>query len=54
MLTVKEVAAYLGFHPETVRQMARDGRLPHLKVGNRLRFRPDQIEVWLCQREVAA
>lgn len=52
LLSVRELAACVGFHPETIRQMSREGRLPHIKVSNRLRFRREQIEEWLRQREV--
>jgi excisionase family DNA binding protein len=54
LLSVREVADWIGFHQETVRQMAREGRIPHIKVSNRLRFRPEDIEKWLRLREVAA
>jgi excisionase family DNA binding protein len=52
LLTVKQVSDYLALHPETIRQMAREGRLPHIKVSNRLRFRPADIEKWLLLRGV--
>lgn len=51
---MREVAEWIGLHPETVRQMAREGRIPHIKISNRLRFRPEDIERWLRLREVAA
>ena len=51
--SVQEVADYLGMHPETIRQMARDGRLPSIKVSNLWRFRSEEIEAWLRQREVS-
>jgi excisionase family DNA binding protein len=54
LLSVRELADCIGFHPETVRQMAREGRIPHIKVSNRLRFRLEDIEKWLRLREVAA
>lgn len=54
LLSVRELADFVGFHPETIRQMAREGRLPHIKVSNRLRFRPQDIEEWLRLREVVA
>jgi len=54
LLSVRQLADCIGFHPETVRQMAREGRIPHIKVSNRLRFRPEDIEKWLRLREVAA
>ena len=46
--TVEQVAAYLNFTPETVRNMARNGIIPALKVGKRMwRFRLDDIHSWL-------
>jgi excisionase family DNA binding protein len=38
LLTVHEVAGKLKVKPATVRQMARDGGLPGLKVGSDWRF----------------
>ena len=54
LLSVRQLADCIGFYPETVRQMAREGRIPYIKVSNRLRFRPEDIEKWLRLREVAA
>lgn len=34
-LTVKEAAALLRIHPETVREWCRDGRLPHARLLSR-------------------
>jgi hypothetical protein len=34
--------------------MAREGGIPHIKISNRLRFPPEDIEKWLRLREVAA
>jgi excisionase family DNA binding protein len=45
--TVEEVAQALRLQPETVRQMARDGRLPAHKVGRVWRFNPAAIRNWL-------
>jgi excisionase family DNA binding protein len=45
--TVEEVAQALRLQPETVRQMARDGRLPAHKVGRVWRFHPAEIRNWL-------
>jgi hypothetical protein len=33
--------------------MAREGRLPHIRVLNRLRFRPHEIKAWVRLREVS-
>ncbi|GAB4501131.1 MAG: hypothetical protein Fur0035_06720 [Anaerolineales bacterium] len=45
--TVEDVALYLRLNPETVRQMARSGRIPSLKVGRAWRFRATQVKTWL-------
>lgn len=42
--TVDDVALYLRLNPETVRQMARLGRLPGIKVGRSWRFRPSLVK----------
>lgn len=54
LLSVSDLAECIRFHPETIRKMARDGRLPHIKVSNRLRFRSDEIDLWLRQREIGS
>lgn len=45
--TVKEVSEYLRLKPETVRMMARNGRLPSIKIGRVWRFETNQIKEWL-------
>lgn len=54
LLTVDQVAEMLGLHPETVREMARKGLLPALKLGGRTspyRFRPAALEAHLAALE---
>ena len=43
-LTPPQVAAVLHVSVETVRRLAREGRLPHIKVGGSLRFKRSVIE----------
>lgn len=43
LLTATQAADRLGLHPKTVVRMARDGRLPAVKVGTGWRFDPDQL-----------
>ncbi len=53
--TVEEVATYLHFAPETIRNMARNGVIPSLKVGKRVwRFHKEQIQAWLEQNRTPA
>ncbi len=46
--TVDEVANYLRLNAETVRAMARQRKLPSIKVGGRVwRFKIKEIKDWL-------
>ncbi len=48
LLTAEQAGALLGGIPKyTVLQMARDGRLPCLKIGKRKLFAPAELEEWL-------
>ena len=49
LLTAEEAAEYLGLHPETVRKMAREQRLPRVKVGRFWRFRPMDLDDWAAR-----
>lgn len=53
LLTPKEAAAFLRLNPRTVTRLAREGKLPAIKVGRRWRFRPDVLEGWGERRESA-
>lgn len=44
---VKKTAGRLGLSVRTVYQMARDGRMPSIRMGGRWRFRPTDIDSWL-------
>lgn len=54
ILTVQEVAAYLRLHAVTVYRMAQSGDLPAFRVGRRWRFKRDQIEEWLADRQASS
>ncbi len=45
LLTPAQAAERLSLHPKTVVRMARDGRLPAVKVGTGWRFDPDRIVI---------
>jgi excisionase family DNA binding protein len=45
LLTPTEAANRLRLHPKTVVRMARDGRLPAIKVGTGWRFHADQLAI---------
>ena len=49
LLTVKEVARYLGVSRATIYKLCSEGRLPHLRVSNAIRFRPSDVGALLQQ-----
>lgn len=51
LLTADEVAQALQVSAHQVRDMARAGALPALKVGREWRFRPSSVDAWAIQRE---
>ena len=51
LMTVSEVAQFLGLHEKTVYEWAARGRLPCVRVGSSLRFDPRDIERWLSARK---
>ena len=48
LMTIEQVAQFLQLQPETRRTMARQGRIPALRVGRLWRFERKQIELWLA------
>ena len=47
VMTIKDVAKYLGIHPMTVYKFAKAGRLPAFKIGSDWRFHRKHIEAWI-------
>ena len=47
IMTLREVAQYLGLHVMTVYKLTREGRLPSAKVGGQWRFKRDVLDEWL-------
>src|SRR5689334_16913300 len=45
LLTPAQAAERLSLHPKTVVRMARDGRLPAVKIGTGWRFHSDQLDI---------
>ena len=52
--TVVDVARYLRVETETVRIMARDGKLPAIKVGRLWRFHRSSIQEYLKNLQKAS
>ncbi len=47
IMTLSEVAQYLGLHVMTVYKLTREGRVPAAKVGGQWRFKRDILDGWL-------
>ena len=51
LMTIDEAAKYLRIHKSTIYRLAKGGRIPASKVGNKWRFRKDVIDQWLSEKE---
>ncbi len=47
IMTLREVAQYLGLHIMTVYKLTREGRVPAAKIGGQWRFKRDVLDGWL-------
>lgn len=47
LMTLAEVAEYLSATERQVRDLVYRRKIPHVRVGRLLRFRPAEIEQWL-------
>jgi excisionase family DNA binding protein len=52
LYTVRDVAARLGVHPETVRRLIHDGRLDAVRVGRVLRVDSASLNGFLVNQRV--
>jgi excisionase family DNA binding protein len=58
LLRPDEAGAILGITADAIRRLARDGRIAHVKLGEkdggRMRFRPSDLQAFIDGRVVAA
>jgi len=47
LLSVPELAEYLGIKPKTIYAKVEADEIPHLRIGKLIRFRLEEIDVWL-------
>ena len=47
ILTLKEVAEYLGVHEMTVYKLIKSSKIPAIKLGGQWRFKRDVLDHWL-------
>lgn len=54
LMTVEATAAYLGTSPRHVQRLYRERRLPHVRVGGKVRFDRAALDEWIEQHRVEA
>ena len=47
MMTTKELAQYLKFHPITICKFAGEGKIPAIRIGRVWRFDKEAIDAWI-------
>jgi excisionase family DNA binding protein len=47
LLDSQEAARLLGIHPKTLKQMARRGEVPAVRIGKFWRFRASALDSWV-------
>ena len=52
LYSVREVAAKLGVHPETIRRLIHDGRLDAVRVGRVLRVDPEAVRTFVERQRI--
>lgn len=50
-LKPKEAAAFIGCSEYTIKQLAREKKIPHYRVGVRLLFTRAALEKWIANQE---
>lgn len=51
-LTVNQIAEKLSLHPFTVYQWTSQKKIPHIKLGSKVRFVEKDIEAWMKEKTV--
>jgi len=47
IMTLEDTAKYLKIGKSTLYKMAREGKIPAMKIANQWRFRKEDIDKWL-------
>ena len=52
LMSVEEAADYLGVKRSTLYRWKYERKIPCIKVGHLLKFKKDQLDTWLEEREI--
>ena len=52
LMTIQQVAEFLGLSKDTLYTMVNQRRIPYVKVGRLLRFDRQKLEEWLSQNTI--
>jgi len=52
IMTIEEVAEYLGLHPLTIRRLAREREIPAFKVGRQWRVKRELFDQWMGDKSM--
>lgn len=47
IMTVEDVARYFGLHKDTIYDLVREKKLPHMRIGGRIFFLNEVLEKWM-------
>lgn len=50
IMTLKEVAKYLGLHPISIYRLIKTSDIPAMKVGGQWRFKKEILDSWLLKQ----
>jgi excisionase family DNA binding protein len=51
LLTLKDVAAMLNVHPQTIYALIKKANLPAIRLVNKYRFQKEDVERWVEERK---
>jgi len=47
IMTIKDLSSYLKINEKTIYKLAKQGKLPGIKIGGMWRFKKDAIDNWM-------
>lgn len=49
IITTKEIAKYLKLHEITIGKLAKNGKIPSIRIGNVWRFDKELVDEWIAK-----